>query len=174
MLKLRSLLAFSFCLLFGSAALAQTGPSGTLYFGAGTNNESDALEIDETPFVIGALFFSGPSLVYGFDLASEGQMLDSTYGTNELRQAFSFNGLIGANVVQTTGFRADIAAILGFKESFADCPDSFLGFQCYADQEPETEYEFNFGAMINFTFDAVSFGVRATDVSTQAVFGINF
>ncbi len=101
-------------------------------------------------------------------------MLDSTYGGDSLRQALSINDLIGANVYKTSDFRTDALLILGLRESFADCPDSFIGFQCYADQEPEVDYDFNYGALINFSFESVTLGIRATEVSTQAVLGFNF
>ncbi len=101
-------------------------------------------------------------------------MLDSAYAGDALRQALSLNALIGANVYKTSGIRTDASLNLGLRESFADCPDSFIGFQCYADQEPEVDYDFNYGALINFFFESVTLGIRATQVSTQAVLGFNF
>lgn len=169
------LTALLLSLVVGSAATAQSGTSGVFYIGGGLNNDGATTEIDETPFVLGVLASSRTSsLLFGFDIAAEGEMLDSTYGGDALRQALSINALIGANVYKTSGFRTDASLILGLRESFADCSDSFIGFQCYADQEPEVDYDFNYGALINFSFESVTLGIRATEVSTQAVLGFNF
>jgi len=120
------------------------------------------------------IFYLGAGGVVGFDIAGEGTMLDSTYGGDEIRQALSLNFLVGSNLYKADAVRVDAAAIIGMRESFADCPDSFLGFQCYADQSPDTEYDLNLGAMISLTMQSVSLGVRATEVSTQAVIGVKF
>lgn len=158
---------------FGSAARAET--LGTFYGGAGINNDSADLRIDDTPFVLGVLFYpSAQSFVLGFDIAGEGEMLDSTFGSNELRQAYSFNAVIGGNVYRSDTVRTDVSAVIGFRETFADCPDSFLGFQCYADQEPETEYTFNYGAMFSVNIENFMIGLRLTEQSAQALIGISF
>lgn len=70
--------------------------------------------------------------------------------------------------------RADAMLILGARETFADCPDSFLGFQCYADSDSETEYDVNYGAMVMTTFDTFAIGLRATSESTQVTLGLQF
>lgn len=175
MLRLKLTLALALAVLFAPSAFAQSGPSVLVYLGTGANNESETLELDDAPFVVGVTMLAGNApLSLGFDLAGEGEMLDSTYGTNAIRQALSFNLLLGTNLYNSIGFRADASLILGMRETFSDCPDSFIGYQCYADEPPETDYDFNYGGMLNLTFDRFSVGVRATEVSTQAVVGIAF
>lgn len=159
----------------GCATMAQAQQLGAIYAGTGAANEEADLLIDDAPFVVGVLFYRpGQTLVFGADIAAEGEMLDSTFGSESLRQAYSFNALIGGNLYQTDTFRSDLSVIIGARETFADCPDSFLGFQCYADAPPTTEYTANYGLMLSFAWDLALFGVRVTDQSTQAVIGLAF
>ena len=167
-------------ILFAAAAsvIASATPllaQSTLYFGGGINNNADELERDDTPFVVGILAHSPTgNLLIGGDIAGEGEMLDSTYGTNAIRQAFSFNGLIGSTLSQSQTTKVDAAFILGVRETFSDCPDSFLGYQCYADEPPETEYTFNYGALVSISFNNIAVGLRMTEVSTMATVGFSF
>lgn len=102
-------------------------------------------------------------------------MLDSTWGMNERpKQATSYNFLIGGNVMDNGRFRADAALLLGARESFADCPDSYLGYQCYADAEPDTDYKGNFGAVVTLSMQSFTIGLRATGESTQILAGFRF
>lgn len=157
------------------ATVAQGETRGAFYGGAGLNNDSAQLQLDETPFVLGVLFYpTGHSFVLGFDIAGEGEMFDSTFGANDLRQAYSFNAVIGANLYRSEQARTDISAVIGFREAFADCPDSFIGFQCYADQPPETDYTMNYGALLSFNYNNGVIGLRVTDQSAQAILGLNF
>ena len=127
------------------------------------------------PFVVGFLHQPAASqFVFGFDFAGEGEMLDSTYGGNEVRQALSYNLLLGSNLMRDGNFRVDAGVLLGLRESFADCPDSFLGYQCYADEAPDTEYDANFGAFIGVSFDGIMLGLRGTGESTQGLLGLRF
>ena len=163
----------AFIVLFGTATASSA--QSTFYLGAGTNNESEVTETDDTPFSFGFVGSpQGSSAVFGIDMAWEGEMLDSTFGSDSIRQALSINGVVGAKLYDSQNVTLSAAAIIGFRESFADCPDSFLGFQCYADSEPDTEYDLNLGALVLTTFDSVSVGVRVTQVSTQAVLGFSF
>lgn len=159
----------------GSVATAQSTAETIFYFGGGVNNDGATVETDETPFVLGILAApAGSPLLFGLDIAAEGEMLDSTFGSDTIRQSFSFNGLVGTNLYQSQSVRTDASLIVGLRESFADCPDSFLGYQCYADEAPDTEYEFSYGALVTVSFDSVTIGVRATEVSTQAIVGFSF
>ncbi len=175
MLNLKSFVPLFLGLILGSANMAQAEQSGAFYGGMGVNNDGAELQIDDTPFVLGALFFpSTQSVVFGFDIAGEGEMLDSTFGSNALKQAYSFNAVLGGNLYWSEDMRTDLSAIIGFRESVKDCPDSFIGFQCYADRDPETEYELNYGAMLTITFDHALIGLRVTEQSAQALIGISF
>ncbi len=174
-MTIRTGIALLLSMALASSAMAQSTADTLFYFSGGTNNDDATTETDDTPFAIGLLASpAGTSLLLGFDIGAEGEMLDSTFGANSLRQAFSFNGLVGSNLYNSQSVRADASLLLGVRESFADCPDSFLGFQCYADEVPDTEYEFNYGALVTVSFDSVTIGVRATEVSTQAVVGFRF
>ena len=53
-----------------------------IYFGLGQGDDSDPYASDSTPWAIGFMVrdINGS---YGFDIAGEGTMLDSTYGQNE-------------------------------------------------------------------------------------------
>lgn len=168
--------AMPLALLLASAAGAQAPSTGqtVIYGGAGRNLEDEA-GIGATPLALGVLRQSDASrLVFGFDLAGEGTMLDSTYGDDEFRQALSFNVLVGAKLSGNAGTRLDAGLLLGMRQTTADCPDSYLGFQCYADQPPEVEYEVNYGAMVGVSTGRVMFGLRATGESVQGLVGLRF
>ncbi|WP_415392214.1 hypothetical protein [Paracoccus sp. SJTW-4] len=60
------------------------------------------------------------------------------------------------------------------REAAADCPDSYLGFQCYADTDPDTDYKGNFGGVLTVSVDRLTLGLRATGESTQMVAGFRF
>lgn len=148
----------------------------SFYLGGGKARGDDPLENDDTPWSIGFMHqLDGRKLILGGDLGREGTMIDSTWGQNDTpTQATSFNFLLGGNMVETGGFRADAALLLGIRESFADCPDSSLGYQCWADTAPDTEYTGNVGGLLALSFDRVMVGLRATGESTQILGGFRF
>ena len=86
----------------------------------------------------------------------------------------SVNLLVGANVIDNGRFKADAAFLVGFRDSSLDCPDSYLGYQCYADEAPTPTYKENLGAVITISFDRFTLGVRATGESTQVIAGLRF
>lgn len=175
MVKMSRLFALILSATISTPAFAADETQNTVYLGAGPSDENGALATDDTPYVIGFLNSSSArSTIWGFDLAGEGAMFDSTGGGERVRQALSFNLLVGTNVYQTSDLRVDAIGILGAREAVSDCADSYLGYQCYADTSPDTQYEVNYGGMINATFDRYMVGVRATGVSTQIVFGLQF
>lgn len=93
---------------------------------------------------------------------------------DEPKQATSFNLLLGRNLADTSRFKTHAAVLIGMRESVADCPDSVLGYQCWADTETDAEYDVNHGAVLTFTFDRTMVGVRVTGESTQALIGFRF
>lgn len=159
-----------------AVAIQDGGLRNAFYLGAGKARHDGAFEADDTPFALGFTHqLQGRKLILGFDIAREGTMLDSTWGHDQaLRQATSYNLLVGGNIVDNGRFRTDLALVLGARESFADCADSYLGFQCYADAEPETEYKGNFGALLTVSYDRLTVGLRATGESTQILGGFRF
>jgi hypothetical protein len=155
---------------------ASVADAGTIaYLGIGPADEATETTVDDTPFAIGVLGWTdGSPLVFGVDIAGEGTMLDSTFGQDSFRQAVSLNFLLGTNVTEWDRGRVDAAALIGIRESFADCPDSFLGFQCYADEAPDTEWDINYGGLVAVSFDRVSVGLRVTGESVMAILGVRF
>lgn len=161
-------------LLF-SVGLAHAQESTTIFYGGLGSASGDEWESDAMPFAIGFLHQRATSsLMFGADIGGEGTMLDSTWGGDELRQALSFNLILGTKVAQADTFRVDAGVLLGLRESFADCLDSGLGYQCYANTPPITEYDINFGGIVGVSFNSVMFGVRATGESTQLLVGFRF
>jgi len=157
-----------------SAGMAAAQGNTLIYGGIGQAGE-EALESNAMPFSFGLLLRPATSrMSFGIDIAGEGTMLDSTWGDEALRQAISFNALIGTNLAQNNRFSLDGALLLGMRETFADCPDSYLGFQCYADEAPSTEYDVNYGAVLIGSFDRMAIGLRVTGESTQIVLGTRF
>ena len=150
--------------------------NNVFYIGLGTASGGED-ENDDMPWSLGVLHNSSTSdRVYGFDISGEGTMLDSTYGGNDdLSQGFSFNFLYGFDISQNKDGKLSAGAVLGFIETEADCPDSYLGYQCYADTKPDYEYSFNGGGFLNYSLnESVNLGLRATSNSTQLTFGFKF
>jgi hypothetical protein len=172
--KMRKLIYILLTAAFGALS-TQASAGGIVYLGSGATESTTSTVAGGSPFSFGYLAISDTSsAVYGFDIAREGTMLDSTYGQNSLQQALSLNVLVGSNLSKTENMRIDASALIGMRESFSDCPSSYLGYQCYANTAPSTDYKFNYGVVVSFTFDKVSLGVRATGESTQAILGFRF
>lgn len=165
--------------LVAAPAMAQDAapaPDGRtlVYFGAGKARADDH-ESDATPFVIGLMHRGASRGIVGFDIAREGTMLDSTWNQDEeVSPGTSFNLLLGGNLLESGRFSTDAALLLGLRHSASDCPDSYLGYQCYADQDPENEYRGNFGAVLSVSYDRAMIGLRATGESTQILTGFRF
>lgn len=185
-MKLSKICSFLLPLAFvGTIANAQNVPDAlkgdaalrnTFYIGAGRADDGSDIENDDTPFSIGFMHQKADSkMIIGFDLGREGTMLDSTWRKDASpEQATSYNLLLGGNLVDTGHFRADLALLAGFREAVSDCPDSHLGYQCYAATAPDIEYKGNFGAVLTLSVDRVVIGLRATGESTQVVAGLRF
>jgi hypothetical protein len=154
---------------------SQASAQDNIIYGGFGSKSDNVLDDNSTPFAVGLLRLSETSnMVFGIDIAGEGTKLDSTWGGNNLDQALSVNLLIGGNMFKQPKMRIDGAVILGFRETFSDCPDSFIGYQCYADTPPETEYGLNYGALVTMSLEQFTIGVRATGESTQVIAGIRF
>lgn len=148
----------------------------TFYLGSGRSNEDGPDVSDDTPLVLGFTHQPiGGRGVWGLDIAREGTLLDSTYGrTRAVSPATSVNLLLGRNLVETEGFKFDGALLLGIRQSSQDCDRSYLGYRCYADMEPETEYKANIGAVTTLSFRRMVLGARATGGSAQLLAGFRF
>ena len=162
---------------FFATHLAAFASENVIYGGAGTAKDvKSSTTTDKTPFAIGYLRLNqGTDAVWGLDFAQEGSMLDSTYRQNRaVKQATSYNLLLGRNIIRSEGSRLDFAILIGARERTSDCPNSFLGYACYANEDPDISYSGNFGALLTWSFSKVTIGVRATGESTQALLGVRF
>lgn len=180
MSKFTSLVASLMVALGATSASAQevTGASmqSTFYLGAGKSfNEGDR-EDTSTPFVVGFTHQPvGGRVVWGFDVAREGTKYDSTGWQNaSIDSAFSFNLIVGGNLVDTGAMKFDAGLILGVRETAEECPGSYLGYRCYANQTPSTDYKFNGGVLATMSFDRYVIGARATSESGQVLVGFRF
>lgn len=160
------------------AALPDAAPTlrTTLYVASGSARADGPFENDDTPFAIGIMAQAPDNrLIFGADLGREGTFLDSTWRQNEaVKQGTSVNLLVGANLLDAGPWKAEAAALLGVRTASVDCADSYLGYQCYADTPPSTEYEANFGALVTVSYSRMTLGIRATGESTQIVAGLRF
>jgi hypothetical protein len=168
------LLSLVLLLIFSNPAFADEKTT-MFYGGFGQADEQTSTSVDDNPFSLGVLFFPvGTDNNWGFDIAGEGEMLDSTWGGNNLRQSLSYNFLIGTNLSRDDNMRIDVSAIIGIRKTFSDCPSSYIGYQCYANTAPNTDYGFNGGVLLMTSWETYSLGIRATSESVQGVLGLRF
>jgi hypothetical protein len=163
-------------LLQAPLALATDPGSGLLYFGAGPSRSDSALESDRTPFSLGFLRVSPASdSVFGLDVAGEGTRLNSTWGqTRAVKQGGSINFLFGRNLSRSATSRFDAAFLIGARHKTAECPPSYVGYQCYADRDPDVSYGINYGVLLAWTQQRLMIGIRATGESAQGLIGFSF
>ena len=158
-----------------SGVASTANADGIIYFGAGSAETASTTVNGDTPMAIGYLALRDEGPFFGFDIGAEGTVLDSTYGqTNKPNQAYSFNVILGTNISKHEKHRFDVGAIAGIIEKAKDCPSSYLGYACYANTAPDTEYTANFGALITYSYDKLTIGLRATGESTQLILGVKF
>lgn len=160
-------------LLIGQTQIAAA--DGAIYFGLGAAQTADPTQNGDVPLSFGIIGFAPSGLDIGFDFGREGTMLDSTWGQNDpVAQASSFNLILGHKISSTETSRLDIGALIGLRQAVADCPDSYLGYQCYADTAPNVSYEMNYGVVMTLSLQKALLGVRATGESVQAIVGLRF
>jgi hypothetical protein len=176
-LKAASIVAMSLTSLWTSAVYADENGENVLYVGSGSAKTGSATTTsNKNAVTLGYLRQSRNSEnVWGFDVSGEGSMLDSSWGQNQVvKQATSYNVLIGKNFNKSESSRFDAAFVLGLREKTRECPKSYLGYQCYANSTPETKYEFNYGFIVSWTYKSLMLGGRVTGESTQALVGYKF
>jgi hypothetical protein len=148
-----------------------------IYAGVGSAESGNPNESEDTPWSIGYLYKAKSSSVFGgIDFAREGTSLDNTSGkNNEVTQGFSINLILGRDLhFKNDDWSAGIGVLLGARETGESCPDSYLGYACYADADPDTEYDFNYGAVLHLTFKKALIGARLSGESSQLVLGVAF
>jgi hypothetical protein len=151
-------------------------PQHVVFAGVGPAKRGDPSTSDGTPWSLGYLYRAANSKVYwGIDVAGEGTSLNNTSGNvNVVEQGLSFNLLVGRTLNLGSHWRAGAGVLAGIRLTGKSCPDSYLGYQCYADEEPKEDYAFNYGAMLHLSFEKVLIGARASGESLQVMFGIAF
>lgn len=164
-------------LIVGSVNLvhAQSLPDVTVYGGTGTNRESAF-----TPWTVGTLFTAtrgniNGNVTGGFDVSGEGVSVDNTGGTfNGVKQGIAVNGLLGTRQNIGRGVRYAVVGLIGIRRTGERCDRSYLGFRCYADDQPEVSYAVNYGMLGYVSYKKTMVGVRVTGQSTQFIVGATF
>lgn len=178
MIRLCSLLT---SLLLAGVVSAQEAPdqiptnnsAGLILLGVGSNSDDDDDSSDSTAWSLGYLAAnSGSGYRLGFDISGEGTLLDSTYNQDEaIDSGFSFNLLVGGDVA--SNFSAGV--LLGAIETSQECAkQSYIGFECYADEDPESSYDFNYGVFGIYHMGGFALGARITGESQQLTIGFSF
>jgi hypothetical protein len=173
---LKLVLVAFFC-MSTTALHANENGENVVYIGSGpVKNNDTSTSSDKKPITLGYLRQSRNSdNIWGIDISAEGSMLDSTWGqTQAVKQATSFNLLIGKNFTRNENSRFDAAFLIGVREKTSECPKSYLGYQCYANSTPDTKYGFNYGLVMTWTYKSLMLGGRVTGESTQALIGLRF
>ncbi len=153
-----------------AAQLVGPRPQHVVFGGVGEKTTTS-----ETPFVIGYQYLAPASpWVLGFDIAAEGEQYDNTYGSSSVEQALSFNALVGLGFRVGKRSHVGVSGLLGARQTGKDCPESYLGYQCYADEDPSVSYTANFGVVAHIAYRHLMIGARKTSVSTQALIGVAF
>lgn len=158
------------------SALAQSNQNA-IYGGVGTSIQAkNADTSDKTPFSIGYLRLSNTkNFVWGVDVSQEGTMLDSTWGQNgAVKQGTSINVLLGTKLTGSEKVRLDAAILVGGRQKTTSCPDSYLGFRCYANAQPDVSYALNYGGVVTVSFSKVMIGARVSSESAQGLIGFRF
>lgn len=163
-------------LLFSGLTQAQDVQNARIFYGGvGSNSEEFA---PSAAWSIGGIFFT-ETYLWGADLAGEGYSLDSTYGQNEATEsALSLNLLWGKQISRNFS----LLGLIGVRDETSECQQqSFLGFQCYADEDPEVSYTVNYGVHAIYTVSSYqlfrkefSLGLRVTGESTQLTLGFTY
>ena len=115
-------------------------------------------------------------LALGVDFGVEGKREDLTFGGEKTEEGFSFNLLAGINPFKDKNRSVAFFGLLGARSYKTTCPtgQSYLGFQCYADYDPDTHYKVNYGGGLMIYFKRIAIGARITGESQTAILGWNW
>lgn len=130
----------------------------------------------ETAGGVGFLSRGTKSWALGLDFGIEGEAIDQTRWRNAETSGWSLNLLLGYKIVEGDGWEIIPFGLAGIRAHKYTCPagQSYLGFDCYADTDSETDWKGNFGGGLIMQIGRVSFGVRATGESTTGIIGWRF
>lgn len=173
--------------LWAADLSAQTGrPSSTsagpgyllsFYGGAGPRAQT-ANEAGNLAFTAGAVAsLAWAPYFFGLDVSTEGTAIVTETGKRDaLEPAGSLNYLGGRTAQVNMGGPTLIGGgvLLGIRRARSYCPDSNLGFRCWAGFEPEVSHDLNLGLMGYATRNGHFLGARVTTVSYQILLGFTF
>lgn len=155
-----------------SSANAFEGGQNVIYIGSGTAINSPDYAV--SPKTLGFLRLShSTATVWGLDVSHEGIVLDASKG-RRASQAESFNILWGRKLHSSEHFRLDAAFIAGIREKSIRCPSSTSGYQCDPNVVPVTDFGFNGGVAVIWSYKKMMLGARWTENSRQALLGFKF
>lgn len=157
-----------------NAAAVSSSERGVIFVGIGSAGNKVA-DTQEIPWSIGFLLRQSNDIYWGMDFGAEGTKLDNrSRRINEIGQGFSFNLHLGTSLKLNGNYRLGVGSFIGGRSTNTSCPDSFLGLDCYAGEDPSVEYAVNYGALVFTTLNQVFLGVRAASESTQFTIGVSF
>ena len=147
------------------------------YLGFRSADKSNPNKTDSSPYTLGYMSYQESFNAYfGIEYAGEGTMLSSTYGRDDaIEQGDSWN-LIFSKPINPFDINSTIGFIIGVANVREYCSngDSYLGYACYADASPDYDREVNFGGLFTLSNELLTFGIRLTSKSSQAIVGYNF
>ena len=144
-----------------------------IYGGIGIPKKSTKYISSAIPWSIGTVLRGGNGYQMGIDMAGEGTSFNSTSNkTNVVEQGLSFNLLLGKSLNLENDATIGVLFLMGARHVGKTCSNSYLGFECYANETPKSSYDLNYGAIIQVTHKKGFIGLRATGESIQGVFGI--
>ena len=164
-MKWRLGIAFLAIMIMSTFAVAQSNNMKTIYAHAGKDAGG------------AGFLYTGPrKWAGGFDFGIEGESEDFTGGGYEVENAWSLNLLWGINPFQNMKRSAVFFGLVGARTYKETCPtgQSYLGFQCYADADPDQHYKINYGGGIIVHLNRLAVGVRITGESETIIVGWNW
>lgn len=155
-------------LVIGSSNLAKADENGErlIYVGSGSAKTGN-----DKAYALGFMKLSNSNeRQWGFDVSGEGTM----YHNGSPETANSVNLLVGSKLGQSDFGRVDGAFLIGMRGKSSSCPQSYLGYRCYADQDPSVKFGLNYGVVLTWSYKSILVGIRATGESKQALLGYRF
>lgn len=147
-----------------------------LYGGLGMAETTDPTVSHAVPWTVGFIYQPAAHRYFvGLDFAGEGTSLNNTSNqSNGIDQGLSLNLIVGGSAPVGSPTQVGAGLLLGGRRVGLECPDSYLGYQCYADEAPTPSYAVNAGGLVHLTIGRLFVGVRATTESRQGLLGISF
>jgi len=173
---MKNLLILVFSIFIVNTVSANDDLNTIIYVGSGSQiNDSKNLNKGTTDSFGFMHQLENSEVILGLDFADEGTKKVSTTGVyNPEAMGFSFNALIGSNLYDNYEWKIDGTVLIGYREVSESCPRSYIGYRCWANRSPSYEHETNYGGVVMLSYKRLSFGIRMTEVSQQALLGFRF